>query len=103
MKSEKALPKSDLQTIPGVGPSIAQDLLDVGFRRVSDLRRKNPEAIYEAVCALRGQPQDRCLLYVFRCAVYYASTRQRDPEKLKWWNWKDDADGASRSRAARRV
>lgn len=96
MKTEKTLPKSDLQTIPGVGPSIAQDLLDVGFRRVSDLRRKNPEAIYEAVCALRGQPQDRCLLYVFRCAVYYASTRQRDPEKLKWWNWKDDAAIAGR-------
>ena len=57
MKNEKTLPKSDLLTIPGVGPSIAQDLLDVGFRRVSDLRRKNPDAIYEAVCALRGQPQ----------------------------------------------
>ncbi|NMB56563.1 pathogenicity locus, partial [Candidatus Beckwithbacteria bacterium] len=32
--------------------------------------------------------QDRCLLYVFRCAVYYAKGG-RDPEKLKWWNWKD--------------
>jgi len=35
--------------------------------------------------------QDRCLLYVFRCAVYYASTSPElyDIEKLKWWNWKD--------------
>ncbi len=103
MKREKAVPYSDLQTIPGVGAAIAQDLLDLGFRRVSDLRRKNPEAMYEAVCALRGQPQDRCLLYVFRCAVYYASTRQRDPEKLKWWNWMDaelqrPARNGSRSR-----
>ena len=100
MKNEKALFKSDLQTIPGVGPSIAQDLLDVGFRRVSDLRRKNPEAIYEAVCALRGEPQDRCLLYVFRCAVYYASTRQPDPEKLKWWNWKDETTLGARKPAS---
>lgn len=96
MRKEKTTSASDLQTIPGVGPSIAQDLLDVGFRRVSDLRRKNPDAIYEAVCALRGQPQDRCLLYIFRCAVYYATTRQPNPEKLKWWNWKDRADGARR-------
>jgi SAM-dependent methyltransferase len=34
---------------------------------------------------------DRCLLYSFRCAVYYAQTEEelREPEKLKWWNWKD--------------
>ena len=26
---------------------------------------------------------------VYRCAVYFASTEDPDPEKLKWWNWKD--------------
>jgi hypothetical protein len=29
------------------------------------------------------------MLYVFRTAVYYASNSKHDPEKLKWWNWKD--------------
>jgi hypothetical protein len=29
------------------------------------------------------------MLYVFRCAVYYASTRDPDPRLLQWWNWKD--------------
>jgi hypothetical protein len=24
-----------------------------------------------------------------RCAVYFAKTKNPDPEKLKWWNWKD--------------
>jgi hypothetical protein len=28
------------------------------------------------------------VLYVFRCAVYYAGHREHDPELLKWWNWK---------------
>jgi hypothetical protein len=34
--------------------------------------------------------QDRCLLYVFRGAVYFAETDEdkREREKLKWWNWK---------------
>jgi hypothetical protein len=32
---------------------------------------------------------DRCVLYAFRCAVYYASHDVRDPKLLKWWNWKD--------------
>jgi len=27
------------------------------------------------------------LLYVFRCAVYFADGG-RSPEELKWWNWK---------------
>ncbi|MBL7185950.1 MAG: hypothetical protein ISS70_06470 [Phycisphaerae bacterium] len=29
------------------------------------------------------------MLYVLRCAVYYASNAERDPELLKWWNFKD--------------
>ena len=78
----------ELQSIPGVGASIARDLEDLGFRRVSDLRGRNPEAMYEAICERRGARQDRCLLYVFRCAVYYASRTRHDPELLKWWNWK---------------
>jgi hypothetical protein len=40
------------------------------------------------MCRENG-PQDRCLLYVFRCAVYYASTARPSPAKLRWWNWKD--------------
>lgn len=27
--------------------------------------------------------------HVFRCAVYYAEHEEHDPEKLKWWYWKD--------------
>ena len=81
MKKERFTTLEDLQRIPGVGVSIARDLAEIGFRRVADLRRKNPEAMYEAVRSLRGAPQDRCLLYVFRCAVYYASTARPDPEK----------------------
>jgi hypothetical protein len=42
------------------------------------------------MCEKAG-PQDRCLLYVFRCAVYYASTAAPEPELLKWWSWKDGA------------
>lgn len=80
----------DLRRIPGVGPSLAQDLADLGIRRVVDLRRRSPERLYQRLCALRGGPIDRCALYVFRCAVYFASDPHPDPERLKWWNWKDD-------------
>ena len=85
---------ANLSRIPGVGPSIAADLFLLGIREVADLRGRNPEALYAEMCQRAGQ-QDRCLLYVFRCAVYYASTAAPEPELLKWWNWKDGAPAAA--------
>lgn len=81
--------KSELLKIPGVGKSIASDLIDLGIKRIEDLKGKNPEELYKDFCVLRGQKIDRCMLYVFRCAVYFASNKEHDPGKLKWWNWKD--------------
>ncbi len=79
----------ELQSIPGIGPSIAQDLIDIGICSVKDLKGKDPERLYERSCSHQGVLIDRCLLYVYRCAVYYASYTKHDPELLKWWNWKD--------------
>jgi hypothetical protein len=90
----KAAPQSviaDLSRIPGVGPSIAADLFQLGIREVADLRGKSPEALYDRLCRAVGQPVDRCVLYVFRCAAYFASEPSPDAELLKWWNWKDSA------------
>jgi hypothetical protein len=81
--------KNDLQKIPGVGKSIVQDLMDLGIFRVEDLKGRDPEKLYEDSKALAGAKQDRCLLYVFREAVYFAETKNPKPELLKWWNWKD--------------
>lgn len=78
-----------LREIPGIGPRMARDLADLGFAKPADLKGKNPEKMYGDLCALRGRLIDRCVLYVFRCAVYYASHHAHDPEKLKWWKWKD--------------
>jgi hypothetical protein len=79
----------ELQQIPGVGKSIAQDLLNIGITKVSDLKNKNPQLLYDKICDFQGQQIDRCLLYTMRCAVYFASHKKHDPKKLKWWNWKD--------------
>jgi pathogenicity locus Cdd1 protein len=89
---------TDLQRIPGVGPSIAADLCQLGVREVAELRGRNPEKLYADFCRRQGRHIDRCLLYVFRCAVYFASETKHDPELLKWWNWKD-AGGHSKAAA----
>ena len=86
--------RPDLERIPGVGPSISRDLRDLGMQRVEDLRGADPQALYEHLCLLRGQHIDRCVLYVFRCAVYFAGNDDHDSELLKWWNWKDQGQPA---------
>ncbi len=82
---------TDLQRIPGVGKSVEQDLLKLGFHSVADLAGADPEVMYHDLIKMKGRHVDRCMLYVFRCAVYFAGERRHDPELLKWWNWKDSA------------
>lgn len=80
---------SSLQQIPGVGKNIEAHLRSVGIASIEDLRGRDPEELYRQVCQVEGCAVDRCLLYVFRLAVYYAEQEHREPEKLKWWYWKD--------------
>lgn len=77
------------QEVPGVGKSIAQDLWNIGLRSVDELKGRDPVSLYEQMCAYQGEHVDRCMLYVLRCAVYYASHEQHEPDLLKWWNWSD--------------
>ena len=91
MDQERKDALTELQEIPGVGKSIASDLWHIGIRGIKDLKGRDAQDLYELSNKFAGVVQDPCLLYTFRCAVYYASTpksKQR-PEKLKWWNWKD--------------
>jgi len=80
---------NDLQKIPGIGKKMEEDLRLLDIERIEDLKNMDPEILYERLCILKGYKVDRCVLYVFRCAVYYATEKKHDPEKLKWWNWKD--------------
>ncbi|MBO5301080.1 MAG: Pathogenicity locus [Peptococcaceae bacterium] len=81
----------ELQKIPGIGKTGELDLMKLGYTTIESLRGADPEEMYERECIEKGVKVDRCVLYVYRCAVYYANTpeAERNSEKLKWWNWKD--------------
>lgn len=81
--------KDELEQIPGIGKSIAQDLRRIGIPSIRQLKCRSPEGLYQRLCDFQASLVDRCMLYVHRCAVYYASSSDPDPEWLKWWNWKD--------------
>ncbi len=89
MRSDRKKILKELQAIPGVGKSVSVDLWNLGIRSVRDLRNKDPERLYQEHCKQKGMLVDRCVLYVMRCAVYYASTKNPKTKLLQWWNWKD--------------
>lgn len=80
---------TELRKIPGVGKAISEDMWNLGIRSIPELKGKDPEELYQALCHYQNCHVDRCMLYVFRCAVYFASEKNPKPELLKWWNWKD--------------
>lgn len=80
---------AEFRKIPGVGKTISEDFWNIGLRAIDDLKGQDPEELYLRLCTYQKCKVDRCMLYVFRCAVYYASEKKPKEELLKWWNWKD--------------
>lgn len=81
--------KTNLITIPGIGKKTKQSLMNIGITCVEDLKGQKPEALYEKDCLMKGFQVDKCQLYLFRMAIYYAEHTTYQKEKLKWWYWKD--------------
>ena len=76
-----------LQDLVSVGPAISRDLMLMGIRSVSELRRRNPEKLYEKLCRVTGKSQDICCLDVFRAAVAQARNPRLPSEQCQWWYW----------------
>ena len=86
-KKDKSI--KELMTIPSVGKSIANKLYGIGVHKISDLKDRDPEEIFIKCCAKDNEQHCRCFLYAIRCAIYFASTKNPNPEKLFWNYWKD--------------
>ncbi|MBO5138347.1 MAG: Pathogenicity locus [Bacilli bacterium] len=81
--------KTDLITIPNVGKNTKEDLINIGITCVEGLKNKDPEELYKKDCNFKKYQEDKCQLYLFRMAVYYAEHDTWEDDKLKWWYWKD--------------
>jgi hypothetical protein len=79
-----------LTTIPNVGQAVALKLRRLGIERPGDLRGRDPDELFERLCALDGHPHDPCLLDTFSAAVWFADGNPARP----WWEF-------SRERKAR--
>jgi hypothetical protein len=82
--------KSELTKIPGIGKNMAQHLIRAGYPDIAALKGQSPDEIYQRDCLAQGVQVDRCALYVYRLAVWYADNAGQLPQdKQNWWDWKD--------------
>lgn len=79
-----------LTEIPNIGPAVARKLQRLDVAGLDDLRGRDPEELFERLCALDGRRHDPCLLDTFVAAVAYADGGPARP----WWEF-------SRERKAR--
>jgi len=58
-----------LQSLRNVGPVIAARLHAIGVKTPEQLKRADPEELYEKLKMRAGGKLDRCVLYILRGAV----------------------------------
>ena len=87
-------PARYLRDLTSIGPAVLRDFGLLGVRSVEALARRNPEKLYEQLCAVTGRRHDICCLDVFRAAVAQARNPKLPAPQRNWWYW-------SRQRKAR--
>ncbi|WP_415447944.1 DUF4332 domain-containing protein [Bifidobacterium aquikefiri] len=81
---------TDVTRIPGIGKKMAQHLALAGYPSVESLKMQDPDEVYAKDCLAQGFQVDRCALYSYRLACYFADHNGQLPEgKPNWWDWKD--------------
>lgn len=87
-----------LRTIRNVGPATARDLLRLGVGRLEDARDRDPDDLYEALCALDGARHDPCMRDVFAAVVHEANGGPARP----WWEFTPERKARDEARKRRR-
>lgn len=59
----------DLKTLRNIGSVTAAELYSLGIRSSQQLKRSDPEELYERLKSKKGGKLDRCVLYQFRGAI----------------------------------
>jgi hypothetical protein len=72
-----------LEHIPNIGPSLAEDLRQIGIRHPRDLLNKDAFVLYQQLCAATGQRHDPCVLDTFMAATDF----MRGAPAAPWWHY----------------
>ena len=67
---EKSESVKRLQTLRNIGPATAEKLYSIGIKTPEQMRKSDPEELYERLNMISECKVDRCVLYQFRGAVF---------------------------------
>ncbi|MFM2339703.1 MAG: hypothetical protein RLZZ360_339 [Candidatus Parcubacteria bacterium] len=70
------------QDIPNVGPAMARDFALLGLKEPSDLKQKDPLALYKLMCKVSGVRQDPCVLDTYIAVIDFMNGAPARP-----WYW----------------
>ena len=77
----------EFQQLGSIGPAGALDLLQLGFRRIDELRGQDPNLLHARLCELTGVRQDPCVEDVLRCAIAQAEVAELPDKWKQWFHW----------------
>ena len=78
-QNEKTEAIKRLQSLQNIGPATAEKLYSIGIETPEQMKRSDPEEIYEKMKENRGGKLDKCVLYQFQGAVL----------DIPWWECKN--------------
>lgn len=73
----------NLEEIPNIGESMAQDLRSIGIKHPLDLKNQNAYELYLKLCRKTKSYQDPCVLDVFLSAVSF----MKGKGVKMWWEF----------------
>ena len=82
-KAHSATECETLEQLPNIGPSLAEDLRQIGIDHPRDLVGRDAFVLYQALCAHTGQRQDPCVLDTFMAITDFMRGAQAAP----WWTY----------------
>jgi len=77
----------ELKDLVSIGPAMLEDFGLLGINSVAQLKRRNPQRMFAALCRIRKQRIDPCCLDTFVAAVAQAKDPGLPSEQRQWWYW----------------
>lgn len=82
-KAQLASQAHALTDLPNVGAATAADFRALGIVSPSELRGRDPYALYRELCRITGVRHDPCVADVFLAAVRFMNGESAKP----WWHY----------------
>lgn len=87
-----------LTDLPNIGPSLANDLQQIGIETPEQLIGKDAFELYEMLCEKTGAKHDLCVLDVFMSITDFMN----GGEAKVWWDYTDKRKSSYNSKDNRR-